>query len=638
MEHLPTRARLAARDEPTDGELLERFVKAREETAFTELVRRHGAMVHGVCRRVLDHAEDVEDAFQATFMVLVRKASSIRKRDSAASWLYGVALRVARRARAALTRRRDHERRAAQQREIVTDVRADWGDVRPMLDDAVDRLPEKYRALVVLCYLEGKTYDEAAGLLGMAKGTISTRLTQARTLMRRHLRRRGLVLSVAVLGTFLEENAAPAAVPPRLPGRALEAARAAAGMGGAVSPQVVSLAKGTLRQLGTIKPFAVAVLALLLAAGAIGLFAWGSRSKGTGSIDAKQNWEARYKLGDHSMLAWGLTFSPDGQTLVTQAGDGNVRLWDVATGHPNGLLRGNGNSMTRFLGFAFDGRTAATGGQEVTLWELGTNRELARFSGSAKGVFTPDRKSLASIDPQGEVHWIDVAGRKEQFAPGWLPGQAISLAFSQDGGLFALGTRDGSISLREAPTLQERRRLPGIGVPVLDLVFSPDGAALAGIIGPEQPNNLASGQGEVRVWPVAGGEARRLNAANIGSIGYSPDGKYLATRSANGAIDLWDPATGTHLRRLTGLLVNAGMTRIVFSPDGKSIVTPGPGRDVQLRDPATGQVRATLKGHTQQLFDAAFSPDGKLLVTGSIALGQDGESNQAEVIVWERLP
>jgi WD40 repeat protein len=175
-------------------------------------------------------------------------------------------------------------------------------------------------------------------------------------------------------------------------------------------------------------------------------------------------------------------------------------------------------------------------------------------------------------------------------------------------------------------------------VPVLDLVFSPDGAALAGIIGPEQPNNLAAGQGEVRIWPVAGGEARRLNAANIGSIGYSPDGKYLATRSANGAIDLWNPATGTHLRRLTGLLVNAGMARIVFSPDSKSIVTPCPGRDVQLRDPATGQVRATLKGHTQQLFDAAFSPDGKLLVTGSIALGQDGESNQAEVIVWERLP
>jgi WD40 repeat protein len=290
------------------------------------------------------------------------------------------------------------------------------------------------------------------------------------------------------------------------------------------------------------------------------------------------------------------------------------------------------------LGFAFDGRTAATGGPDVKLWESATGRELERFSGGFKSAFAPDRKSLATIDPQGQVHWIDVTARKEQFAPGWLPGQASSLAFSRDGSDFAVGTRDGSISLREAPTLQERRRLPGTGVPVLDLVFSPDGAALAGIIGPEQPNDLTVTQGEVRIWPVASGEARRLNAANIGSVGYSPDGKYLATRGANGAIDLWDPASGAHLRRLTGLLVNAGMTRIVFSPDGKSIVTPGPGRDVQLRDPATGQVRATLKGHTQQLFDAAFSPDGKLVVTGSIAPGQDGESNQAEVIVWERLP
>src|SRR5262249_10325695 len=113
MEQIRGIARPAAGEGPTDGELLGRFVTGRDEAAFAELVRRHGAMVLGVCRRVLDNAEDVEDAFQATFMVLVRKADSIRKRDSAASWLYGVALRVARRARAALSRRRERERRAA---------------------------------------------------------------------------------------------------------------------------------------------------------------------------------------------------------------------------------------------------------------------------------------------------------------------------------------------------------------------------------------------------------------------------------------------------------------------------------------------------------------------------------------------
>src|SRR5215471_9774452 len=119
MEQLRGTSRPAAGEGPTDGELLERFVHERDDAAFTELVRRHGPMVHGVCRRLLVHLEDVEDACQATFMVLVRKAGSIRKPGSVASWLHGVALRVARRARAALGRRRERELRAARPEAIT---------------------------------------------------------------------------------------------------------------------------------------------------------------------------------------------------------------------------------------------------------------------------------------------------------------------------------------------------------------------------------------------------------------------------------------------------------------------------------------------------------------------------------------
>src|SRR5262249_28356371 len=238
MEHLRGSASPVV-DEPSDGELLARFVAHRDEAAFAELVHRYGAMVLRVCRRVLDNAADVEDAFQATFMVLVRKADAIRKRDSAASWLYGVALRVARRARASLTRRRDRERRAAVP-EAVTSPEEAWSDLRPVLDDAVEALPEKYRALVVLCYLQGRTYDEAARLLYRGKGTVSPRSTHARTLPRRRLGRRGFVSPVALLALRRGRNAAPAAVPPQLPPLAVEAGRRAAGMGGSVSARVAS--------------------------------------------------------------------------------------------------------------------------------------------------------------------------------------------------------------------------------------------------------------------------------------------------------------------------------------------------------------------------------------------------------------
>src|SRR5438094_2590343 len=145
MEQLRGSARPAV-DAPNDGQLLERFVTQRDEAAFVELVQRHGGMVLGVCRRVLDNAADVEDAYQATFMVLVRKADSIRKRDSAASWLYGVALRVARRARASMRRRGDRARRAAVPEAVAASDEL-WSDVRPVLDGAIESLPEKYRAL-----------------------------------------------------------------------------------------------------------------------------------------------------------------------------------------------------------------------------------------------------------------------------------------------------------------------------------------------------------------------------------------------------------------------------------------------------------------------------------------------------------
>ena len=183
----------------TDGELLERFASRRgaaAEAAFAALVERHGPVVLRVCRDVLGNSADAEDAFQATFLVLVRRASTIRNRDSLASWLYGVALRVAGCDRSATSRRRVHERKAAER--TTNHVEGDEDDLGPVLHEEVGRLPEKYRAAVVLCYWEGLTHEQAADRLRWPVGTVRSRLSWARQRLRSRLIRRGLAPAVAL--------------------------------------------------------------------------------------------------------------------------------------------------------------------------------------------------------------------------------------------------------------------------------------------------------------------------------------------------------------------------------------------------------------------------------------------------------
>jgi RNA polymerase sigma factor (sigma-70 family) len=198
------------RDLP-DADLLDRFLARCDAEAFAALVRRHGPTVFGVCRRVLRHTQDAEDAFQATFLVLARKARSIARRGALGSWLYGVARRVALKARDDAVRRRRHERRAANGTGEQAAC-ADTGDaVGHILDEEVNRLPDKYRQPVVLCYFDGKTYQEAARLLGWPAGTTAARLARARALLHTRLVRRGVTLSSGALAVRLAEGTTAAA-------------------------------------------------------------------------------------------------------------------------------------------------------------------------------------------------------------------------------------------------------------------------------------------------------------------------------------------------------------------------------------------------------------------------------------------
>jgi RNA polymerase sigma factor (sigma-70 family) len=195
----------------SDGELLERFITQHESAAFESLVQRHGPMVMGVCRRVLGHTQDAEDAFQASFLVLLRKASSFRAQGTVAGWLHSVAQHVAWRARACAARRTRKEREAMNTRSFAVAAEEAWHDVRPLLDEELGRLPEKYRTPVVLCHLEGRSTQQAAEQLGWPKSTVHARLEHACNLLRQRLARRGVALTSGLLGALVIEHATAAA-------------------------------------------------------------------------------------------------------------------------------------------------------------------------------------------------------------------------------------------------------------------------------------------------------------------------------------------------------------------------------------------------------------------------------------------
>jgi RNA polymerase sigma factor (sigma-70 family) len=267
LAYFRRRVRSSMVTETPDGLLLERFAVGKDQAAFEDLLGRHGALVFGVCRRVLCNTQDAEDAFQATFLVLARQARHLDGRVSLAGWLYTVAYRVALKARTAAARRRDLELRRQAMAATPDADETVRREVRTVLDEELQRLPEKYRTPLVLCYLQGKTNEEAARLLGWTKGTISGRLARARDVLRGRLTRRGLALSAGTLGTVLAEEATAAAPPATLletTARAASLAGAGQTLVGAVSAPVAELVQGTVKRLTLTRITRIAALLLVL--------------------------------------------------------------------------------------------------------------------------------------------------------------------------------------------------------------------------------------------------------------------------------------------------------------------------------------------------------------------------------------
>lgn len=362
----------------SDAQLLERFVTKRDEAAFEVLLWRHGPMVLNLCRRVLNETHAAEDAFQATFLVFVKKAGSVGKGQAVGSWLYKVAYRVALQARALASKHAVHSLPTADLAVIAQASAASgdllWSDLRPLLDEEVSRLPEKYRSPIILCDLAGMTHAEAAEELGCPQGTVSVRLMRARERLRSRLIRRGVAISAGAVVTLLCENAGSAAMPSLLVPTTLEAAlqfaARKAATAGTISVHAVTLAQKAMKGMfmTKLKFAAGAVLAIGLLATGAGVY-MGATEAGDRATDA----------GAASASA---TDGKQAASQPAQTEDQHVALAQKPGGQGGGFQGFGGGGVQGFAGGGFQGQGGGFGAGFAGFGGPG-----AGFGGSCHGGF-----------------------------------------------------------------------------------------------------------------------------------------------------------------------------------------------------------------------------------------------------------
>ncbi len=649
----------------SDAEVLRRYVQQADPAAFELLVWRHERLVWGVCRRLLRQEQDAEDAFQAVFLTLARKAGSIGRAESVAGWLYRVAYRCALR----LCRSQRHRGRSLQGVEPAVEGEAEALERRELQEvvaQEVQRLPGKYRAAVVLCYLEGRSYQEAAEQLGCPKGTLSAWLHQARKQLHRRLNARGVALPAAGVAALLEEQAVCVGSATRLVeavGRAARLMAAGHALDTALSPRAIAVADALAQAvLSTKLKLAGVVGVMLCVLGVAGLAASGAlrewwpagtwdppTSAAPKGLSAWQECARLRGVGNH----FDIHFSPDGRTLATRDEQDTVRFWDTATWQVRGTV-GLGKLLPggRMVhGFSPDGRLYAVSGSLpvpgqsnkrtpcTLLLEGRTGRELARLD-IPDLYFCPDGKTFISFAAETATFWDAHTFRRrfDRKAVGRIHHQPWG--FSTDGRLAYVPTVAGRGHVWETDTGKERCRPAGYGGN-----FSPDGKALL----TQLPG------GVVKLWDTSTGQEKACFRRPDGpdAVGgfwagyhgvFSPDGRWLLTfcfldigpdgkyiQPKGGmrpsqihirplSSRLYDTATLQEMLRLPGmtLLDHAG----VFSPDGKLLAftrlepDEKDREELVLWDVGANSQRAVLR-HPRGISSAGFSPDGRILFAAS---------------------
>jgi RNA polymerase sigma factor (sigma-70 family) len=635
----------------SDAHLLDRFRASGDEAAFGALVRRHGPLVMGVCRRVLRHHQDAEDAFQATFLILARKAASIQKRSSLAGWLYGVARRVAGDARRAAARRQVRERRATNVGQSQPDLETAWRELQAVLAQEVERLPEKYQLPFVLCCLEGRSKAEAAAQLGWKEGTVSSRLAEARKRMQQRLARRGLTLAAALCAVAAAAGTA-SALPSALVTTTVSAAHGVvAGTAAGASERVVALANGVTKAMfaSKVKAATVLLLAVGLLAAAAGTrihraFADPPAREATPPQEAKRDkappakpekadppadplkWvDALYDLLDrmpeqpdplpagavrrlgatrlrHGTSVSQLALSPDG-TKVAAYGGGHLSIWDTRTG---GVVRRvdlpkQAVMLQASLVWLADGRG-------IVVLAGADTRDVAHLRGSDGSVWEfTDEKAVPKILPD----WGASLGVKAQDAD--FKEADWCYAVSPDGKTLAVGR--GNSLVRDVGIFDPIPLHSGEGL-------DKDRAIL---LRPLKTGAVVSELPKAKELARLPGNCKRLL--------FTPDGKRLvALKQVKDGYQViaWDLASGKETVRYKPPRPKensgeSGPRPMAVSDTTVAIGLEGGG--TSLWDLATGKERKLDTDHVAKASGwytgtaaVAFAPDGKTLATG----GRDG--------------
>jgi RNA polymerase sigma factor (sigma-70 family) len=647
----------------SDGELLRAYALENDQAAFGVLVKRHGPLVFGVCKRVLHHEQDSQDSFQAVFIVLAKKAASLRKHHSLAGWLHQVGHRVALAARRAAIRRRRHESEAKIMEPANPAWQAAWREVQALLDEEIQRLPQKYREPFVLCCLENLSCAQAALRLGVKEGTVWSRLAEARKRLQARLTLRGVALST-VLGAFaIAPGQAAANLPVGLAAMTVSVASASGKCTlskGLVSKQVAALVRGVTTG-GLVANAKVGVMLTLMVsalAGVAGMYVSQDTpsaaqvnttlSKGLVELPALHVDQlpagALARAGTlafrHGSAVNQVVFSPDGRALASVAQDGTMRVWDAVTGEERRHFQ-NGSAGFWSVAYSPDGKFLASGegNNAVRIWEVATGNELGHFQGESllpskndepvvsAVAFSPAGRIVATLSlSEMAIRLRDViAGKELRQLKGNGIGFIRALAFSPDGKTLASGERGCLLRIWDVASGKEIRRFSqdikegnGLGgtelSSVTSVVFSPDGTKVVTSTGYEDAT--------VHIYDLAKGTLLRkidLPGKYSTDIALSPDGRMLATATYLSkrwsTIILWDLATGKELRRTPGLL--AGLFSLAFSPNSKVLASGGLGSRVQLWDVATCAELRPARGHQGRVEAVAISPKGNLLASVS---------------------
>jgi len=644
-----------ADSEPTDRDLLRRYAGHGDEDAFARLVRRHGRLVWGVCRRALAGA-DAEDAFQATFLVLARKAAALDWQPSVGPWLHAVATRLASKARG--QRRSEPLPETADRHGDPLDTLT-ARELLVALDEELAALPTKFAGPVLLCLVEGHTQTDAAAQLGVSLSTLRRRLEAGRERLEQRLRRRGLSLAVLAVPTGTPPAVLPTAA---LSARVLALAGAASGWRALVAAALLFVALGVGLALATEQPKPdepkPPAPDVPIAAGHVDRHDDPLPPEALARLGT-----ARLRLG---MKPTGLAIAPDGKSLVSATPEYGLRLAEVPSGKELSTLKGVPDTYTR-AAYSADGKRLAVIANnlglllfEVVDGRLGRERFRVRpkdgplsfvavlrdgsvLTAAQNGAFfvhdadgnavrefgtrgephmrvfalTDDGKTVAVGSQKGETTLWDVAsGQEVATLPGMLP--IHSVAFAPDGKRLATGDDANTIHLWDLATRKVSARLVGVKAPgqsrgvgdaVHSLVFAPDGRTLYSV--------GDYGDGTTRVWDVATGKQTATMQGRHGDghlLALTGDGKTLAVAGANGTVRLWD-AVGR--KEIDGPLGTQGIvTGLAIAPSGEEIALAGNDGMVYVWD-RSGKPLRQWRAHERQIGRLAYGADGRLYSCGA---------------------